>query len=268
MIIRDYGIPGNTNPGDLIVEQGMRNLATTLALNLDDPGTIYLIGTPRFWKGCWASARWDWLRQQRAEHEGKRFVAIGAGAGFALDQTAADATEIDPTLKEAADWWRSNIDLTIARDRTVGAIIQDGHWAVLPCPSMWAFSMRYGEGAGTVAVPCQPWHHEWRCPGWPSDPEWPVVEYHNGTWAPRDAEVFIGEYLPSYEKIITQRVHVAMSLAPHRKIRFYPTDGRAETCRLIGLGPDAWSSPYHVREQMGQAIETYKALLINPGWQP
>ncbi|HYD00311.1 MAG TPA: hypothetical protein VEB22_03725 [Phycisphaerales bacterium] len=266
MILRTeygWGEP-NTNPGDLIVELGARRLAMRLGIDLDAADTVYLIGTPWFWKGCWASQKYDWLRAAHAMHADKRWVAIGVGSCFALEERADEAICRDGTLLQAAAWWRENIHGVITRDQRATAILRPSTAMTLPCPSLWsAFDVPDPVPGRVLAVTCDPWHAECVPPaaGWLNETNF-QVGYGRRAWSEGDIALLLLDVL-SGERIISQRIHCALPAAPWRPVRVVPMDGRVATTRNVGLPdePGAWSNPDAVRALMNQAELRYRQLL-------
>lgn len=218
MIYRAYpyfGEPG-INPGDLVVELGVR----TLGLRPDD---VIIAGTPWLWDGCERSAKYK-LLAEIAALPGRK-VALGIGSclrlGLGIEQHLPHAS---PTI---ADCWRM-FDVITTRDSIahewLNALGIDN--ALLPCPSVLSGIGDVHVHAGsTIYVGIDPDDIPENCH---------VLHYGRGNYDEAGIRSLF-DFIGSHETIITDRVHSAVPFGGRRRIAIKPRDSRYLTATLIGI---------------------------------
>lgn len=252
MIYRAYEPLGhpNCNPGDHLVERGARKLLGRLGIDIEDPETLYVVGTPWLWHRCAESEKYAALRTA-LEQPYRRKVALGIGSCFAWqgepDLGAGDALEI----------W-SGFDRVICRDEMAAALTGG---VCLPCPSIWAVDGPVGQGSGFLAVDCDPWHPEYLTEVWIPE-NYDRLNYKVGTFHSRDDIDRLLDKLLGYSRIVSKRIHAILPISPFRKTKVVPSDSRALTAVRAGITPGSWSNAARIVEQReGDWLQGYREAL-------
>ena len=261
MIFRDYGTYGEPcNIGDLIVEEGARNLARKAGLDLDRPDILFVIGTPWLWNLCWESDKYMKLRYEAGRF--KRKVAIGIGSCFEWGGAEPD---LSIGAEMVVSFWKG-FELVVCRDLTAQSIVPESH--CLPCPSIWYFDQApVRPFRDILQIGCDGWHPEYiKNRPWVSQAR-DYWAYHESVQnSKEDIDTHLS-FILSHRRIISQRIHALLPACPFVETKCVPADSRALSCIRAGIGiwpEEAFGRPQEIRPKRdGEWTESYLALLKN-----
>lgn len=248
-----------------MVERGVRRLAHSLGINLDDEDVVAVVGTPWIWDLCERSEKYErlmsWIRE--AKSNGQRLVALGIGSCIRWGEGARSFT-YDSSSSIVKEAWGS-FDFIACRDWIAKDILMccGVNSTYLPCPSYFSIGKEEIPSIAPkklVAIKCDPWHPE---------------HYEADNWIPRGAE-FINykndfnfkddnEFLTFFKSLdaefmVSQRIHAILPFARYRRVRCVPIDSRAMTTQStsIPIHPNfSFSDPNRINLE----IERYR-----PAW--